>query len=340
MKRTLTAATILITMTSGAGIPALADESGSTSVGGKMYTDLTWLNQELDGADTATSGYGLDVKRFYLTVDHAFDDIWSANLTTDFNYVSKDGETQLYVKKAYVQAAFDKAATLRAGSADMPWIPFVEDAYGYRYLEKTITDRLGFANSADWGVHLFGQPRDSLNYQVSLVNGGGYKHPSRSNSMDVAARIGFEPIDGLTIAIGGYNGHRGQDFSDAPAIHTATRYDALIAYVQPGFRFGAEYFRADNWDNVTTLTTDSADGYSIFASAAVARNLNVFARYDHASLSNDLNPSMDDKYYNLGVSFNARDNIEIAFAYKHESKSDGQHSLETDEIGIWAEVKF
>lgn len=338
MKKALTAAAVLITTCTGA--PALAGEPGSTAVGGKMYTDFTWLNQEADGRDTAASGYGLDVKRFYLTVDHAFDDTWSANLTTDFNYVSQDGETQLYVKKAYVQAAFDQAATLRAGSADMPWIPFVEHAYGYRYLEKTITDRLGFANSADWGVHLFGKPQSAVSYQVSLVNGGGYKHPTRSKSMDVAARIGVEPIDGLTIAIGGYNGHRGQDFGDAPAQHATTRYDALVAYVRPGYRIGAEYFRADNWNNVTTSTTDSANGYSIFTSAAVAENLNVFARYDHANLSNDLNPSLDDAYYNLGVSFKARENIKIAFAYKHENRSGARHSLKTGEIGIWAEVKF
>lgn len=339
MKKAMTAAAILA-MTGGLAVPALASGAGSTAIGGKIYTDLTWLDQELDGQDTAASGYGLDVKRFYLAVDHAFDDIWSANLTTDFNYVSQDGETQLFVKKAYVQAAFDRAATLRAGSADMPWIPFVENAYGYRFVEKTITDRLGFANSADWGIHLLGSPRGSLNYQVSLVNGGGYKDPSRSDNMDIAARVGFEPIDGLTIAIGGYDGHRGHDFTDAPANHMATRYDALIAYVRPGLRMGAEYFRADNWNNVTTPTTDSANGYSVFASAAVALNLNVFVRYDHASLSNDLNPSLDDKYYNLGVSFRARDNIEIAFAYKHESQRDALHSLKTDEVGVWTEVKF
>ncbi|HET7307902.1 MAG TPA: porin [Gammaproteobacteria bacterium] len=339
MKNALTAA-IILAMTGGMTVPAFAGGADSTTIGGKIYADLTWLKQELDDQDTAASGYGLDVKRFYLSVDHGFDDVWSADLTTDFDYVSQDGKTQLFVKKAYIQAAFDKAATLRAGSADMPWIPFVEQVYGYRFVEKTITDRLGFANSADWGVHLLGKPHGSLSYQVSLVNGGGYKNPSRSDGMDIAARVGFEPIAGLTIAIGGYDGHRDKDFSDAPANHTATRYDALVAYVHPGFRFGAEYFRASNWDNVTTLTTDSADGYSIFASAAVARNLNVFARYDHASLSNDLNPSLEDKYYNVGVSFQARDNIEVALAYKRESKSDAQHSLKTGEIGVWTEVKF
>src|SRR5690348_17483462 len=90
-----------------------------------MFADFTNIDQTSNGTKTDASGTGLDVKRFYLSVDHKFDDIWSANLTTDFNYVSNDGETQLFVKKAYLQGTFDKLATLRVGSANMAWIPFV-----------------------------------------------------------------------------------------------------------------------------------------------------------------------------------------------------------------------
>jgi len=50
------------------------------------------------------SGTGIDVKVFYVGVSHKFDDIWSVNVTTDFNYVSNDSETQVFIKKAYLQA--------------------------------------------------------------------------------------------------------------------------------------------------------------------------------------------------------------------------------------------
>ncbi len=46
--------------------------------------------------------------------------------TTDFQYVGNDGVTNVYIKKAYVQAKLSDALVFRAGSADLPWVPFVE----------------------------------------------------------------------------------------------------------------------------------------------------------------------------------------------------------------------
>src|SRR5512144_248490 len=120
----------------------LADES--TTVSGKGFIDLTNYDLRNDGVDSAANGFGLDVKRFYLGVTHSFDDTWSANITTDFNYVGNDGETQLYVKKGYLQAKLSDAFVARAGSADLPWVPFVEDLYGYRFVENVLVDRLKF----------------------------------------------------------------------------------------------------------------------------------------------------------------------------------------------------
>lgn len=319
---------------------AMAGDIGPTTLGGKMYADFTYINQTEDGAATDASGYGLDVKRFYFTVDHDFDETWSANLTTDFNYSSADGETQLFIKKAYIQSKLGDAATFRAGSADMPWIPFVDSLYGYRFVEPTITDRLHLANSADWGLHIAGRTGGEVSYQASLVNGGGYRNPTRSRNMDFAAHVAIEPVAGLTLAVGGYSGDRGKDLGTAPALHTASRYDALAAYVNDRFRVGAEYFRAANWNNVTTPATDSADGYSVFASFATGRKASLFARYDRANLSNDLDPSQTDRYYNAGVAWQLRTNIDIAIAYKHENRGDRLHQLKSSEIGIWMQVVF
>src|SRR6476661_1690775 len=74
-----------------------ADES--TTVSGKGFIDLTNYDLRNDGIDSAANGFGVDVKRFYLGVTHNFDDTWSAGITTDFNYVGNDNETQLFVKK-------------------------------------------------------------------------------------------------------------------------------------------------------------------------------------------------------------------------------------------------
>jgi hypothetical protein len=343
------------TVGAGAVSPAFAAGEESTSVTGKMFADFSNLDLSNDGVDSAANGTGIDVKRFYVGIGHTFDDVWSANVTTDFNYVSNDGETQVFIKKAYVQARLSDAFFGRLGSADLPWVPMVEDLYGYRYVENVIIDRLKFGTSADWGVHAGGKLGDGVvSYAVSVINGAGYKNPTRSNTMDFEGRIGFMPIKGLTIALGGYTGKLGKDVENSatPAVHTADRYDALVAYADGPLRVGGEYFQAKNWNNVTSAATDKADGYSIWASYNFNSMWGIFARGDSAKPSKDLNPDLKDQYFNVGVAAHARKNVDFALVYKDE-KVDGGGAISTSngtiggliegkyqEIGVWAQVAF
>ena len=52
------------------------------------------------------------------------------------------------------------------------WAPFVESLYGYRYIKKTTTDRLGFAQTADWGLNATGKvgPNGLVGYSFSDPN--------------------------------------------------------------------------------------------------------------------------------------------------------------------------
>jgi hypothetical protein len=326
---------------------AYADDA--TTVGGRMFADFSDISQDKNGHTTDADGTGFDVKRFYIIIDHKFDDIWSANITTDFNYVSNDSETQVFVKKAYVQAKLDDYFIARGGSYDMPWIPYVESYYGYRYIDPTLTDRLKFANSADWGLHAGSVTSGMVNYQVSVVNGGGYKNPSRSNGMDFEGRVGFNPFEGFTVAGGYYNGDRGSDIESAPAKHDAERWDAMVAYKAGPFRIGGEYFSSDNWNQVTKVPKDESDGWSAWGSWAFTPEWGVFARYDKAKLSKDLDPTNKDEYYNAGVEWNVRKGIRLAGVWKHEDakssplNTDGNpvfQKIKTDEIGVYTQIDF
>jgi len=324
----------------------------NTTFSGKMFFDFSNIDQNnSDTGKTDTSGTGLDVKRFYLGVEHKFDDTWSANLTTDFNYVSADGETNLFVKKAYVQGKFDPAAVLRIGSADMPWIPFVENYYGLRYVENTLTDRLKYANSADWGLHLGGDlgANKVANYALSVVNGGGYKNPSRSKDVDLEARVGFVPFEGMIVALGGYSGHLGKETETTDAQNTARRGDVMVAYADKTVRLGAEYFTARDWGNlVLSPVSDKADGYSLWGSLALTDELALFARYDNAKLSKDLDRSAKDVYYNLGLQYQVTKGFKLAGVWKHEMLDRSVpvpaplhvQNVKTNEIGMFGEVAF
>jgi hypothetical protein len=336
-------------------VPASAAQEETTTISGKMFADFTKFDITNDGVDSAGNGTGVDVKRFYLGVAHNFDEMWSVNVTTDFNYVSNDSETQVYIKKAFVQAKLSDALIGRLGSADLPWVPFVEDLYGFRFVENVIIDRLKFGTSADWGLHGGGKLSDGMvNYAVSVVNGAGYKNPTRSNSMDVEARVGFAPMKGLTLALGGYSGKLGKDIegSATPTQHTAQRADALVAYMDGPLRVGAEYFQAKDWNQVTTVASDKADGFSLWGSYNFNPKWGAFARADSAKTSKDLNSDLKDEYFNIGVVSRPRKNIDVAFVYKHE-KVDGGGTVSTsngaigglnegkyDEFGVWTQVAF
>src|SRR6476620_225073 len=140
--------------------------------------------------------------------------MFSANLTTDFRY-NTNGTTKdvlVYVKKAFIQAKFSPALAVRVGAADLPWVPFAEGVYGYRYVENTLIDRTKFGTSSDWGVHVIaGFGKGLVNYQFSLINGAGYKTLARnSNTLDLEGRIDVHPIKNIVIAAGGYAGKLGK----------------------------------------------------------------------------------------------------------------------------------
>lgn len=377
---------------------ALADVPMPT-IGGKIFADLTNIDQQNNGTDTSNSGTGVDVKRFYIIVNEKFDDMWSAKLESDATYNSVTASTctgtgatlkcttgttaqqvDVYMKNAYLQMTLDPAFWVKLGEADNPWIPFVEGVYNHRYVENVLVDRLKFASSADWGLSAGGDLLGkTLSYQVSVVNGNGYKNPTRSKTMDVEGRVSCQPIRGVILAIGGYEGKLGQDkyandvtiagVSVPQTYRTASRADALVAYVGDGLRAGVEYFSANDWTNgisglsdVNEYTSsgasnpsDKADGESVFVSYDFTPMFGAFGRYDNAKLSKDLAPDLKDEYFDVGVEAHPIKNVDVAFAYKHE-KMDGGPAAESfatangaaineangkyDEVGIWTRVSF
>ena len=316
--------------------PAAAEPASRFS--GTVFLDLTYMGQSRHGVRTDASGLDGDIKRFQLSLDHNFDEVWSVDVTTDASY-SRSGEHHFYWKKVYLQGAFSKLATLRIGSAGLPWIPFVEDWYGYRFVENTLVDRTKFGTSADWGLHLLGD-NGRFDYQASAVNGGGYKNPTRSDSVDFEGRLGFQPIKNMMIAVGGHEGELGEDTHGTPALHDAHREDAMVAYHGGGFRLGSEYFRASNWNNVLTPATDSADGWSLWSSYDFGP-ASIFVRHDRVSPSRILDPGLSDTYSNFGLAFPVAKGVRVAIAYKQERlKNDSTTEVRTRELGAWGEVKF
>lgn len=316
---------------------AAAAEPGSTTVGSQIFADFTYIDQKSNGVTTDASGVGTDVKRGFIIVDHTFDATWSANLTTDFNYSSATKATEVFVRRLYLQAALSDAFKAKLGSATLPWVPYAESFYGYHWVEEVLVGRLNFGTTDDWGLHAEGVLADkAVNYQLSVVNGNGFRNTTRSKAVDVEGRVGYAPIPEVTLSAGFYEGKRGQETSSQSAANTATRIDAMATYVNPTWRFGVEYMYARDWGAGGPGTTepspavvlvgpetDTAEAYSFWGVYNFDPSWSAFARLDYAKPSKDLNPTLKDTYGNVGIAWHANKYIDIAPAIKYEKVENG-----------------
>ena len=326
-----------------------------TSISGKAFANISSIDHESDGEDLGDNGTQTELKRFYIGVDHKFNDTFSANLTTDFRYnangTSKD--VLVYVKKAYLQAKFAPEFFVRVGAADLPWVPFVEGLYGYRFVENELVDRTKFGTSSDWGVHVGGSFADGkISYAASAINGAGYKTLSRSsNTIDLEGRLSATPVKNVTLGIGGYSGKLGKSSDVTDTEHRATRWNAVAAYTNSRVRAGVEYFQAKNWNNVTTVADDKSSGWSAFGSFAFTPQLALFGRYDWVKPSKEINPDLRDNYWNVGLNYKPIKEIDLALVYKRDRARNGFISTSNgtiggindgsyDEIGIFSQFAF
>jgi hypothetical protein len=326
-----------------------------TKITGKAFFNFSNISQrstDLAGntTDNIQDGTQTELKRFYVGVDHKFNDTFSANITTDFRYnangTSKD--VLVYVKKAFVQAKLNDAFAVRIGAADLPWVPFVEGLYGYRFVENTLIDRTKFGTSSDWGVHVLGSLGKGLvSYQVSAIDGAGYKTLSRSsNTIDLEGRVSVNPIKEVTLAVGGYTGKLGKSNDTVNVEHRATRFNAVAAYTNKRVRTGIEYFSAKNWNNIQTAplpgvpavtANDSAHGWSAFGSFAFTPQISAFGRYDWIKPTKNTVALTDgpvkDHYFNVGLDYKPIPPLDFALVYKRERANNGFINTSNGSIG-------
>jgi hypothetical protein len=329
----------------------------STSISGRMYFNFSNVDTKVNGLKpagaTSNNGTGFNIKRFYLGVDHTFSPIFAANVTMDVSNVVGSTNTQnvnpnttaapanatalvgkgFYIKKAYLQAKLNPAFIIRLGAADLPWIPYVENQYGYRHIENTIADRTNFGTSADWGVHVLGDLAGGLiSYQVSVIDGAGYRNVKVTNSVDVEGRVSLN-YKGFYAAAGGYTGKRGNDTQGVAVLQNATREDALIGYKNKLFNIGAEYFHAKNWNTTTSTTDDKSDGYGVFGNVNFNKTWSVFGRYDRVKPTKLTNDNLKDSYYNVGIQWEPVKIVDLALVYKHDSVNNGTFGTQNGTIG-------
>lgn len=317
--------------------------AGDFTFGGKIFANLSQLQQHDRGAHTKSNAVNADLKRLYLDADYAFDPTWSIHLTTDINWRRGESSADLWLKHLYLQRKFAGATVVRVGVDDMPWLSLNSKWYGYRYIDPIGTSLQKIDGAADWGVHVKSQLAATVDVAVSVVSGGGYKRPTHGHRADVEALVAWHPGKHAVLALGGYDGQRAGD-NDEPArplYHTARRIDLMAAYADDTWRIGARYAYASNWANVYRAHSERARNWSSWVSAQVAPQWSVFARYDRTGPSRLLDPSRKIRYANAGVQWQPLERVRLALVLKHSALQRAGNLVRTsNEAGVWSEWVF
>ncbi|WCT76699.1 hypothetical protein [Novosphingobium humi] len=337
--------------------------AANTSVSGEMFLNLSNITQHNGGANYPASGVGVNIKRAFIGVNHRFSGKVSAAILLDADNVTGQPSTVnppnssanlvgkgVYVRNAYAEVKLHPALTIRLGAAEMPWISYAEGAENQRHVERSLLERVGYGNPADWGVHLSGdflrQGTTSLSYGLAVVNGGGYRQARVTKSMDVEARLSGT-WNGFYAAAGGYYGKRGNDIespaSNAPSsFRTATRIDFMGGYKSSVIGIGGEYFFARDWNNVAinpaqfALSQDTASGWSGFAHYNLSRQWRAFVRYDQVHPNRMTVRDLQDDLFVGGLQFSPLKFVDLALVYKRETVNGGSVATSNGVIGCSA----
>jgi hypothetical protein len=191
-----------------------------------------------------------------------------------------EGDFDIATKHFFIEVAkfpFDSSRVV-AGLADLPWVPYEEGVWGYRFQGTVFPDREGYLTSTDlgasWKVDL---PDKRGDLHLSFVNGEGWTKPEGGKYKDVHLRFTLSPFRsgwakgiflGAFGSLGNYDG-----------VPLGLPNDRRRAILQGGYRgkhlrFMGSYLWAS--DPVTQLLSRHPSLVARAGQLAQARGLSVF----------------------------------------------------------------
>ena len=216
-----------------------------------------------------------DVNRVYLQYTDELNDDLFLKIRLDVGRISdsdedssEDSKLTAYLKNAYIDWDYQNVGKISMGLLSTNSYAIQESTWGYRFISKPPLDKLGWINTADFGV---GYSRNfekiSLNFQI--LNGEGYTSDDFDKNAETSMRILY-----------GESKLNKNDGYNAGLVLTNNKVDdakvnllGLFGGWSKGkIRVGAEYNRYD--------TNDSDVMYANYINYSVNDKWNVFVRND------------------------------------------------------------
>ena len=297
-KKNLIAAAVLACI----GISAKAQDVKIEEPKGKAIVQ-TFGNFNVNfGADNSR---GFELERTYLGYEYKLGNGLTVKSVMDIGKSSDVSDMQriAYIKNAML--SWKKGnMTLNGGLISTTQFNFQEKFWGYRYIMKSFQDQYKFGSSADLGMSVAYKFADWISADAIVVNGEGYKKIQKDNGLNYGLGLTLTPAKGFQIRLyGGLNASTEENKEDI--INIA----AFAGYKNDRFTVGAEY---NHMMNASYKKGNDQYGYSVFASMKVAKNTEVYARFDDLYSNDEWNITKDEQTAIVGAQFKLGKYVKLA----------------------------
>lgn len=285
------------------GINVQAQDAKVSEPKGKAIVQVFGNFHSGFGADNGDRGFELE--RSYLGYEYQLSDGLSVKGVMDMgksNDVS-DYQRIAYIKNAMVSWKKGKM-TLNGGLISTTQFNYQEKFWGYRYILKSFQDMYKFGNSADLGISVAYKFADWISADAIVVNGEGYKKVQKNDGLNYGLGATLTPFEGLSIRL--YAGvNEGREATQTEAWNYAT----FVGYKGESFTVGAEY---NYLQNASNKKGKDQSGYSLYASAKLAKDADLYARFDELISKDDWNIGKDEQAAILGAQFKLGKYVKVA----------------------------
>lgn len=311
MKKQIILAGIIACMSIG----AQAQDAATQEPKGKAIVQV--FGNFNTGFGSENNSRGFELERSYLGYEYNLGNGLSIKSVLD---IGKSSDVSDYNRLAYVKNALVSWKkgnfTLNGGLISTTQFNFQEKFWGYRYIMKDFQDMYKFGSSADLGLSFSYKFAEWISADAIIANGEGYKKVQVNNGFNYGAGVTLTPAKGFQIRLyGGIN--EGADNSKEDIYNLA----AFAGYKGEKFSAGAEY---NKMYNATNKKDADQNGYSIFTSVKLAKNTELYARFDDLNSKDDWNIAKDEQAAIIGAQFKLGKYVKLAPNFRYANpKADG-----------------
>jgi hypothetical protein len=275
-----------------------------------------------------------ELTRAFLGYEYFF----SKNISSKINIDLADpgvGELKMtaVIRNAFVQYKNDKFSA-RFGMIDVDQFIVQQAQWGYRYIYKSFQDAYKFGPPSDLGAAFEYTPVKAITFDMSILNGEGYKKVQMDSIFKTTFGITLRPLQGLVLR--GYTDMMREDY-------TQTSLALMAGYTIKKFKAGLEYNIQNNKD---MIEGNDQSGISFYASYGLSGKFSIFTRYDNLAITlpdDEMETGdfikKDGQLFIAGFDYTPINGVKIAPSYFGYAPKDKSQSF-TSKVGLYLEIRF